>query len=103
MRKTIRITAPCKAPMLTCWAVCLVLSWCSCSLGQESKAGGQALFQAVTDRITYNAGDQVHLKIIFLSPHAQQTQLPYRFTERYAGEEKSVAKELVLGSVAGSS
>jgi LmbE family N-acetylglucosaminyl deacetylase len=54
--------------------------------------------QAVTDRITYNAGDPVRLRIIFPSPPAEQMKVRYLFTVRYGGEAKPVADGLVLGS-----
>ena len=62
----------------------------------------QASLESVTDRVTYNAGDQVRLRIIFPSPEAEQTRARYLFAVRYEGEEKPVADGLALGNPAGS-
>jgi len=62
----------------------------------------QASLESVTDRVTYNAGDQVRLRIIFPSPEAEQTRARYLFAVRYEGEEKPVADGLVLGNPDGS-
>ncbi len=64
-------------------------------------ANPEAQPQAVTDRVTYNTGDQVRLKIISPQP-TSATQAHYLFTVRYVGEAKPVADRVALGAAVGS-
>jgi LmbE family N-acetylglucosaminyl deacetylase len=61
----------------------------------NSSAQPQPALQAVTDRITYNAGDPVRIRIISPSPQVEP-EVHYRFAVRYAGEQKPVAEGLAL-------
>jgi hypothetical protein len=81
----------------------LAVSWGVRPLSLKLDARPQASLQAVTDRITYNAGDQVGLRIVSPTPEAGQTRVRYLFAVRYAGEAKPVADGLVLGSAEGAS
>ena len=81
----------------------LTVAWLVWAPGLKLFASPQASLQAVTDRITYNAGDQVRLRIIFPSSRAEQPPVRYLFTLRYAGEAKAVTNGLVLSSAEGSS
>ena len=52
--------------------------------------------QATTDRVTYNAGETVRIKIV--SPALpDSTHARYLFSIRYLGDEKPVAENLSLG------
>ena len=77
--------------------VVLAVVWLGCVPNLNLDAHPQASLQAVTDQITYNAGDQVLLRVIFPSPQVEQTQAGYRFDVRYEEEERPVAGGLVLG------
>jgi len=103
MRNTGRIAAPGKALTLAWLAALLAVAWSGWAPSLKLNARPQASLQAVTDRIAYNAGDQVRLRIIFPSPQAEQPQVRYLFAVRYAGEAKPVAEGLVLGSAEGAS
>jgi LmbE family N-acetylglucosaminyl deacetylase len=84
--------------MLAWIAALLVAVWFGWAPSLSLHACPQTSLQAVTDRITYNAGDPVRLRIIFPSPPAEQKQVRYLFAVRYGGEAKPVADGLVLGS-----
>ncbi|HXW16258.1 MAG TPA: PIG-L family deacetylase [Terriglobia bacterium] len=98
MRNTSRIATLGKSLTPSWLAVLLamiLLGWLSSS---KLNARPQISPQAVTDQITYNAGDPVRLRIIFPSSPAEQAQVRYLFAVRYGGEAKPVADRLVLGS-----
>lgn len=57
----------------------------------------QASPEAVTDRVTYNAGEQVALRLILPSPQEMRTLNSYLFSVRFAGDEKPLAEGLILG------
>ena len=65
--------------------------------GSWVNARPQAWFQAVTERMTYNAGEEVWLRIVSPSPPAVPALDSFRFTIRYVGDDKPVAEGLVLG------
>jgi len=54
--------------------------------------------QAVTDRITYNAGETVRLKIVFPTQQDAHAFGRCLFTLRYAGEERSVAEGTITAN-----
>jgi len=81
----------------------LAVSWVVWPPGLKLEAHPQGSLQAVTDRITYNAGDAVLLRIIYPSPQVELTQVRCVFAVRYAGEAKPMADGLELGSAGGSS
>lgn len=81
----------------------LAVAWLVGAPGLKLFASPQASLQAVTDRITYIAGDQVRLRIIFPSARAEQPPVRYLFTLRYAGEAKAVTNGFVPSSAEGSS
>jgi LmbE family N-acetylglucosaminyl deacetylase len=74
---------------------CLVLAPIS-----GMSADSQTTVEAVTDRITYNVGDPVQLRIIYASARADG-EVHYRFAVRYAGDTKPVADGLTLQGVNG--
>lgn len=92
--KTSRRANPQKARTLVLLSTLLALSWVLWPSFVLNARPLSAL-QAVADRITYNVGDQVQLRIISPSPQLEP-QVRYRFTVRYAGERKAVAGGLVL-------
>ncbi len=58
----------------------------------------QETFQAVTDRITYNAGEIVRIKIVVTAgANSEAAYGTYRFNIRYLGTAKPVAEGLNLG------
>lgn len=69
----------------------LVASAAPCKLA----ARPQPTLQAVTDRMTYDVGDQVLLRIISPTPQVEPPA-HYRFDVRYAGEQNPVAQGLEL-------
>ena len=102
MHNTNRITTPGKTVPPVRLTVLLAVACLGLAAGQTLSAQPQAALQAVTDRITYNAGDSVRVRII--SPEAAaQAKVRYLFTLRYAGDEKLVARDLEPGSVESSS
>jgi LmbE family N-acetylglucosaminyl deacetylase len=76
----------------------LAVTWLSCAPSLNLSARPQATPQAVTDRITYNAGDPVRIRVISPEP-PEHTQVRYVFTVRYLGDEKPVAEGLALGGI----
>ena len=95
MRNTGGIATPGKALTPAWMAFLLAVAWLGGAPSLNLNALPQPSLQAVTDRITYNAGDQVQIRIISPSPQLEP-QVHYRFTVRYAGERKAVADGLVL-------
>ncbi len=80
--------------------VFLIAACLTCAPGVVIGAPPQANLQAATDRITYNVGDAVQLRII--SEAAQDgSGVHYRFAVRFAGETKPVADNLALQAVNG--
>ena len=66
MRNTGRIATPGKA-LTPAWLVpLLAVTWLCWAPSLKLDARPPASLQAVTDRITYNVGDQVRLRIILL-------------------------------------
>jgi LmbE family N-acetylglucosaminyl deacetylase len=57
-----------------------------------------ATLHAVTDRDTYNVGDEVWLEIVFPSSEAVRTLDSLLLSVRYAGEEKPLLDALLLGA-----
>ena len=102
MRDRIKFTASRKAPLATWLATFLALAWSAWAPNRVLIAAPQASLQAVTDRLTYNVGDSVRLKVIS-EQQSLQTQQHCLFTVRFAGEEKPVASGSVFGCGAGSS
>ncbi|MFZ0964460.1 MAG: PIG-L family deacetylase [Terriglobia bacterium] len=87
------------------WArrVAMLAVACLCwAPGLRLNARLQSAPQVVTDRVTYNAGDQVRVRIVFPSS-PEQAQVRYLFTLRYAGEAKPVTTGVVLNSAGRSS
>ena len=80
---------------LTLLSTLLAVSWVVCPARLKLNAAPQTALQAITDRVTYNAGDQVWVRIV--SP-AQGDPTQARFTVRYAGDAKPVAEGLALGT-----
>jgi len=62
-----------------------------------SVAPGDGSLRAVTERITYNAGEEVWLRLVPPSPQETHTLDSYLFSVKYAGEDKPVAEGLILG------
>ena len=60
-----------------------------------AKAQAPTSFQAATDRIIYNVGEQVKLRMV--SPSPESDHPGYLFSVSYAGDTKPVADGLVLG------
>ena len=81
----------------------LAVSWFVWPPGLNLNACPQPSPQAVTDRVTYNVGEQVRLRIILPSPQPEAPQARYLFTVRYLGETKPVAERLTLGAAEGPS
>src|ERR1039458_498509 len=97
MLNTNRISIPGNALTLVRLAALLGVTWLGCAPSLNLSALPQATLQAVTDRITYNAGDPIRIRII--SPEqTERGQARYVFTVRYLGNEKPVAQGLSLGS-----
>ena len=61
-----------------------------------AEAQKPSTLQVVTDRTTYNVGEQVWLRILPPSPQALQALDSYRFTLRYAGDEKALLEGVAL-------
>jgi len=65
-------------------------------------ASGKALsaprIQAVTDRATYNVGDEVRLRLVPAGTQEARPRPDYRFTVRFAGEAAPVADGLALSA-----
>jgi LmbE family N-acetylglucosaminyl deacetylase len=94
-----KIATPGKALTRTLLAAMLAAAWGGLAPGLKLDARPQSGPQAVTDRVTYNAGDRILLKIIFLAPPTEQTPVRYLFAVRYEGEVKPVAEGLALSGV----
>ncbi len=92
------ISTPGKPRNLSQLAALLVVALFGFVPGFNLGARPQAAFQAVTDRITYNAGDPVRLRIVSPLP-PEQSQVRYSFTVRYLGDDKPLAEGLTLGSI----
>jgi LmbE family N-acetylglucosaminyl deacetylase len=75
----------------------LAVSWVVWLPSLSVDASPQASLRAVSDRITYNVGEQVWLRLIPATPQEMDTQDKYLFSVRYAGDEKPVARRLILG------
>jgi LmbE family N-acetylglucosaminyl deacetylase len=98
MRKSGRIATSLKTLTPRGLATLMALAWMGWAPSFNLSAGPQNSLLAITDRITYNAGDPIRLKIISPSQQAGQPQVRYLFAVRYAGETKPVADTLALGS-----
>jgi LmbE family N-acetylglucosaminyl deacetylase len=75
----------------------LAVSWAIWPPSLGLDASPQASLRAVTERITYNVGEQVWLRFIPASPQEIDARDRDVFSVRYAGDEKPVAKGLNLG------
>ena len=75
----------------------LAVSWVVGPTSSNLNARPQALPLAVTDRITYNAGEEVWIRIVPASPQAVHTLDSYLFAVRYVGEGKPLLDGIVLG------
>jgi LmbE family N-acetylglucosaminyl deacetylase len=97
MRFTCRIASPGKACTALLFVILPAMAWLGRASGSRLNARPQALLQAVTEQITYNAGDQVWLRLIPPLPQEVRTLDSYLFMVRFAGDEKPVADRLILG------
>jgi LmbE family N-acetylglucosaminyl deacetylase len=95
MCNTGRIVTPGKALTSAWLAALLAAAWFGWAPGLHLHAQPPATLQAATDRITYNVGEGVRLRIISPLPQVEP-EVPYRFTVRFAGEQKPVADGLAL-------
>jgi LmbE family N-acetylglucosaminyl deacetylase len=75
----------------------MAVAWCGWAPSLRLDARPETAPQAVTDRMTYNAGERILLRIIFPSPPGEPTPVRYLFTIRYEGETKPVAEGSVPG------
>ncbi|MGO8792313.1 MAG: PIG-L deacetylase family protein [Terriglobia bacterium] len=96
-----RGAVPQRASSLALLGALLAVSWVAGPSDLKLDAHPQASLQAVADQVTYNVGDTVSLRIVSPSPQADQDQVQYFFTVRYAGEAKPLADGLVLGDSGG--
>jgi LmbE family N-acetylglucosaminyl deacetylase len=103
MRNNRRFASPGRARIALWLAAYVSAAWLGLAPGWKLAAHPQASPQAVTDRITYNIGEQVMVRIVFSSEPAAPTRARYLFTVRYAGEAKSVAKGSLPGGAEGPS
>src|SRR5208283_727299 len=88
-----------RGKVLTSWlAALLAVAWFAWPPSLNLNARPQASLQAATDRITYNVGEEVWLRIIPPSPQAVHTLDSYLFSVRYQGEEKPLLEGAILGS-----
>ncbi len=92
--------APGKSPVI--WlAILLTAAGMGWTPGLKMSARPpQAALQGVTDRITYNVGDSVQLRIISPTPQVEP-EVHYGLAVRFAGETKPVADNLTLETVNG--
>ncbi len=100
MRDTGRIATPGKALTQVWLAALMAVAWCGWAPSLGLNARPQSALQAVTDRITYNVGEPVRLRIISSLPQVEP-EVHYHFAVRYAGERKVVADGLALQGVDG--
>jgi LmbE family N-acetylglucosaminyl deacetylase len=92
-----RIATPGKTLTPAWLAALLAMAWFGWAPSLNLHARPQASLQAVTDRITYNVGEEVWLRIIPPSPQAIHTLDSYLFTVRYEGEGKPLLDGVILG------
>jgi hypothetical protein len=93
MRNMGRIATPGKSLTLAWLAASLAVAWFGWAPNLELNARPQASLQAVTDRITYNAGEEVWLRLIVPSPQEFHSLDSYLFTVRYEGEGKPLIEK----------
>ncbi|MGA3322873.1 MAG: PIG-L family deacetylase [Terriglobia bacterium] len=87
-----------RGKVLTSWlAALLAVAWFGWAPSLRLDGLPQASLQAATDRITYNVGEEVWLRIIPPSPQAVHTLDSYLFSVRYEGEEKPLQDGVILG------
>jgi LmbE family N-acetylglucosaminyl deacetylase len=98
MRNKGRIAIPGKALTPAWLAALLAVAWFGWAPSLNLNARPPASLQAVTERITYNVGEEVWLRMIPSSPQAIRTLGSYLFAVRYEGEEKPVLDGVTLGS-----
>jgi LmbE family N-acetylglucosaminyl deacetylase len=80
------------------WVVLLSLLWMSgWPANLQLEARPPKPLQAATNKVTYNAGEAVELRLIPPSPEALRSLDSYLFTLRFAGDEKPVVKRVTLG------
>ena len=53
-------------------------------------------FRAVTDNLSYNVGETVHLRLVPASPAADPAHLNFLFSLRYSGETRPILKRVPL-------
>jgi LmbE family N-acetylglucosaminyl deacetylase len=98
MCNTSKIVTPQKSLTPVWLAALLAVAWFGWVPSLKLNARPQASLQAVTDRITYNVGEEVWLRIIPPSPQAFHTLDSYHFTVHYEGEGKPLLDGVILGS-----
>jgi len=92
MREPCCAPVPCSKLLLLC-LLPIVLGGTS---GLMRGAEPPARIQAVTDRLTYNAGGRVRLRIVSPLVEEQRTRASYVFSIRFAGEQKPIIDRLTL-------
>ncbi len=88
-----------RARKLAPLAALLLVAWIGWAPGTRLDAQPEAPLQAVTNQITYNAGEAVRVKLLFPAPQADAQRIRYVFSVRYRGDEKPVAQGLSMGNV----
>jgi len=96
-RTTYRSANPQKALAFALLSTLLAVSWVVWPPSTKLNARPRKSLQAVTERITYNVGDEVWLKIVFPSPEDVHTLDSFLLTVRFAGEEKPLLDGAILG------
>lgn len=96
-RSTHRCAKRDKALALALLSTLLAVSWVVWPPSSKLNARPRKSLQAVTERITYNVGDEVWLKIVFPSPEDVHTLDSFLLTVRFAGEEKPLLDGAILG------
>ena len=86
-----------RARKLAPLAALLLVAWIGWAPGTRLDAQPEAPLQAVTNQITYNAGEAVRVKLLFPAPQADAQRIRYVFSVRYRGDEKPVAQGLSAG------
>jgi LmbE family N-acetylglucosaminyl deacetylase len=97
MRYTGRVATPGEALTQAWLAALLAAAWCGWTPSLKLNARPQDSLQAVTDRITYNVGDDVWLRLVFPTPQSAHPLMNYDCTVRYVGDEKPQAEGLKIG------